>query len=316
MKGRVFHISLIIFAVIFCLQTIHNTTNFVLDEIRVDNIGKINAIIHHEVDVPIMIWGASTAFVNFDDSEISLRTGKDCFNMGIDGTNIDQYNGLLNEFLDYTLNCQYLVIVLDIHSSLDTRDKFYNLHNWIHHFDNDNIYNNMSDIDSYFSFKTRYVPFHIITSYDKHALSYVKKYWFNKDVKYFPKTGALIHDSTKTYNGQSYRKFNVNLETRAINKVNQAIGLCKSKGITPIIVVSPCYTNGLAQIKNRKEFQNQIKSFESEGALIFDYLKTSFSDDSTTFKDNTHLNAKGVKMLSEYFSNDILKLDSIYYETK
>ena len=68
-------------------------------------------------------------------------------NMGIDGTNIDQYAGLLYEYLDHTEKSKILVIALDIHGGLTNRRRFFNLYNWIHHVDNDHIYNCFASID-------------------------------------------------------------------------------------------------------------------------------------------------------------------------
>jgi hypothetical protein len=270
--------------------------------------GKINSVMHHEIDEEIMIWGASTAYVNLDAVLIERITGMTCFNMGIDGTNIDQYYGLLNEYLTYTKKCKYLVIVLDIYSSLECRDKFYNIHNWLHHFKNPNIYDNMKDINPYFSFKARYIPYYDITSFDKHSMSHVKRFFSNENNSFVNNKGSLLHDSSLVYNGKTNLEFKTKIDKRVFDKVKKGVVSCKQRNIIPIILISPCFEKGISQVTNQEYFLKEVDELKEFGAVIFNHLKAPFHNDSSAFKDNTHLNAKGAHLNSELFNNKLLNL--------
>lgn len=306
MTKRIKHITTFLLVLVIVLEVIENTAEKLLHETRIDNIGKINALMNHEIDDEVVIWGASTAYNNFDPILFEQKSGLSCFNMGVDGTNIDQYYGLTREHLSYSENCKYAVIVLEIRSSLSKRSQYYNLHNWAHHFEKENIYENLKDIDPYFSFKCRYIPYYRVTAYDKHGFSYIKKNLFSNKQDYLPRKGCLLHDSINIYKSRHTEQFSHVIDARAKKKLFETIKGYKRRSIMPIIVVSPCYSDGLDLIQNINEFYEVINECHLNGAKILDYLKPEFHNDPTCFKDNTHLNAKGARILTEMLAKDIM----------
>lgn len=307
MKKRTIHIIVFLIALVTFLELAENIPRKILQKIRVDNIGKINALMKHEIDDEVMIWGASTAYTNLNPILFEQDSGLSCFNMGIDGTNIDQYYGLIREHLNYTKKCRFAVIVLEIRSSLSKRNKYYNLHNWVHHIENKNIYENLKDIDPYFSFKCRYVPYYKVTAYDKHAFSYIKRH-FLSDKEYLPMKGCFLQDSSYVYKPRHRQPITHKIDDRVKNKIFEAIKSYKQKSIQPVIFISPCYSEGLKLIQNIDEFYEVIYECEAKGAKILDYLKPEFYKDPTCFKDNTHLNAKGARIITPMLAKDLLNL--------
>jgi len=110
-----FKISIFVVSIVSVLLFIQIKIESSMKKVTDGNIGKINAVMKHELDEDITVWGASTAYVHFDAPMISDSLNLSTFNMGIDGTNIDQYYGLLKEYLNYTKNIflNYFYLELD-----------------------------------------------------------------------------------------------------------------------------------------------------------------------------------------------------------
>ena len=299
-KTQVKHIIYLLAGILLCLSLTQWIFIREMKSVKVDTIGKINAVMNHQLNSKLTIWGASTALLNFNPKLISDSLNITAFNMGIDGTNIDQYNGLLKEYISFSKNSEYIVIVIDIIESLEKRNKLYELHNWIHHIDNDNIYNCLSDIDYYTMFKARYIPFYSITLFDKHAFPYFIKEIKNPYDKYtFTNLGFEPDNTTKEYIGTTLPK--INYDIQVCNKLKSSCSLAIKNKIKPIVVVTPCFYKALEKIENKNEFWELINSLKNEGIIVYDFLDSPFSHDSTNFRDNTHMNSVGADKLTNMF---------------
>lgn len=309
MKNRIIRASLLIFTTIFTLWITEFILVNTMKNCREETIGKINAVASHNLDVELTIWGASTAYVNFNPNIIIDSLKISSINMGIDGTNIDQYSGLLNEYIDYTTKSDYLIIALDIHGGLTNRKSFYHLHNWLHHIDNKNISDCLSDIDNELMIKLKYVPFYSLILYDKHSFPYFRRTLLNKKSEsqisnygFKPNVVASINATT------DYSPFETSIDNRSFEKVRKSVIHANKKDIKCFIVITPCYEKGLYQITNRNDFVSKLKTLETEKTKVLDFSDSYISKVPSYFKDNTHLNYNGAneltKMLIEKIKNN------------
>ena len=300
MKIKIIKFSLLIIGTFIALWITEYVIINTMKECKEETIGKINGIMNHTIDAEITIWGASTANVNFNPQIIIDSLNLSCMNMGIDGTNIDQYAGLLNEFIDFTSKSKSLVIAIDIHSGLANRDSFYHFYKWLHHVKNDNIYNCFSDIDYERMFKIKYIPFYSLTQFDKHAFPYFIRTIRNKNNQisnygFSPLNGTILNSAN---DGPNFETF---VNTRAFDKVNNAVKKASSKGIKCYIVITPCYEKGFLRIINRNEFISKLKTIDVQNAEVFDFSNCYISKDPKYFRDNTHLNSIGANELTKLF---------------
>ena len=276
-----------------------------LKSVKSGTIGKINAIMAGEIDPEITIWGASTAWGNVIPSIMKDSLQMSVMNMGINGTNIDQYYGLMQRFLGYTNNSKYVFIVVDVRYSLTQRSSFYHIHNWAHHLDNERIQKNMSEIDRNLILKSRYVPFYKLTLYNKHSFSYFREAILNpRERYYFPDLG-YSNDATADKKGTNNSSVKVKIDARVLNKIKQAGKLAEKKNIKPILVISPCRSSGLENIEN---YEAVLRSLKNTGLIALDYSNSEISSDSSLFKDNIHLNAKGAERLTSRIISDLKTL--------
>jgi len=257
-------------------------------------IGKINAVVSHDLDVQLTIWGASTAYVNFNPNIIIDSLKISTMNMGIDGTNIDQYAGLLNEYISYTSESDYLIIALDIHGGLTNRKSFYHLHNWLHHIDNKNIYDCLSDIDNETMLKLKYIPFYSLILYDKHSFPYFRSSFLNKKSEYqISNYGFSLHGVESINTTKGYSPFETSIGKRSFDKIRKAVIDANKKDIECFIVITPCFEKGLYQITNRNDFVSKLQTLKTEKTEVLDFSNSYISKDPRYFKDNTHLNSIG-----------------------
>ncbi len=302
MSNKIRNPILIISSIVFLLWLTQYALQSSMKAVKYDTVGKINAVVAQKLDVNLSIWGASTAYVNFNPKLIVDSMNLTAFNMGIDGTNIDQYNGLLVDYLAYSQNSQYLIIALDIHGGLVQRNEFYEQHNWLHHFDNEAIYNCHRDIDTLKMYKMRYVPFYPIINYDKHTLSYLYQTISKPTEAYnFPKLGYKPKKNTAfapATNKETKATFEAIVSPRVWQKLQKSCQLAIQKNIKPIVVLTPCFVDGQKQISNIKAYKNKLFELKKQGVEVYDFLDCSLSQDSRYFVDNTHLNSEGADSLT------------------
>ena len=294
--------SLLLFTVEQVIQTsLRNETE--------GTIGKINAVITKKIDPELSIWGASTALTHFNANRISDSLDINAFNMGIDGTNIDQFNGLLKDYITNSINSKFIILALDIHGALTKRKSLYNIHNWIHHMDNENINNCFKSIDKKIILKSKYIPFFNLTLYSKHNFRSVITNINSQKLTYlFPNKGYHPKAPKKTnFSKDRLEMINLSFDRSVFNKIKENCILATQKNIKPIIILTPCYKKGLEHLSNANEIRTWMKKLENFGVIFYDFSNSNIAQDSTFFIDYTHLNKIGAEKLTDKFIKVIKK---------
>ena len=278
----------IITGVLFSIETFLKTK---LKSIKTGTIGKINAVIDHQIDDEIMIWGASTALVNINPKVLSDSLNCTVMNMGLDGTNIDQYSGLLMEFLSYTKLCKKLILAFDINDGLVERNQFYQTSLWVHQLDNPRIAKTFNEINP--ELLRNPFPFSNLTLYDMHIIKELKRTFFEKESQFsFPNKG-FESVSIEEKPVEIKNKKTIEISERIVKKINAVCELAISKNIEPIIVITPCHINGQSRLLNKNEIISIFNKLSSNSILVLDLHNTSISMDEENFYDNVHLNSIG-----------------------
>ena len=296
---------------LFCTERVLQKT---LSSCKTGTIGKINSVMNHDLDVELTIWGASTAYVNFNPQILIDSLGYSSFNMGIDGTSIDQYNGLLEEYLSYSTNSKYVIITFDVHGGLVNRSRLYHLHNWLHHVKNETIYDCLSDVDPDLMFKVKHVPFYDLTLYDKHSFPYFRQAILNRETEYQFDSYGYKPNGIGSIDTSLIQLTSVETEVdtgqRCLRKILASSLKAKKQKITPIVVITPCYEKGLKKLTGIDRVFTAINSLKKNGIEVFDLSSCYISKSPKYFKDNTHLNNMGANELTRLLVNEIRKFES------
>lgn len=315
MQRKIYKAVLLIVLSIALLWSSEYIICHTLKNYKKDTFGKINGVVRHDLDYEFTIWGASTARNNFKPQLLIDSLQLTGLNMGIDGANIDQYAGLLQEYLNYTQKSRYLIIAFDIHGGLRTREAFYQIHYWVQNLDNSNIYQNFHSIDSSTMNKFRYIPFYSLLKYNKHNLRP-----FYESLQSTTKESYVIsqhgfhsrghNDLTKKGSIQrADTTFAVPIGDRPLNKVKQAITQANKKGIQCLLVITPCFKNGLEQMTNKGDFRNALQQLTNAKTKLLDFSDTRLSENPTYFIDNTHLSDRGAEALTKLLLKEIRTLE-------
>lgn len=297
--------------IVFCLVILAISEFLIqstMKKVNTGTIGKINAVMSHELDAEITIWGASTAYVNINPKIMIDSLNVSTINMGIDGTNIDQYSGLLEEYLSYSKKSKKIIIALDIHGGITDRNKLYDLHNWTHHLSNENISNTMMSIDSSLIWKSKHVPFYKLTLYNKHDFPFFRKALFKRKEEVKLPSFGYKENGLKTIRLSDQSKLNtrvIKIGSRCIEKIQTICQIALKQNIEPIIVITPTYISGQLEISNLNELEEVILSIESDDVKVLNYLNSSISNNPKYFVDNTHLNKLGANNFTSILLKDL-----------
>jgi hypothetical protein len=160
--------------------------------------------------------------------------------------------------------------------------------------------------------------FKLIKSIDINYSEYYRVLW--KQLCFFPKTDhfnyigsyenrnlSKITDTKHTINKHYYAKNEfLGISETAIAYLDSMVNLCKSKGITPILVSSPVHNSYYSLIPKpiNERFEIEKRRLEAEGILVID--KTSDFYPDSLYLNADHLNEKGASR----FSKEIRKIIS------
>jgi len=230
------------------------------------------------------------------------------FNMGLQGTPLHQYSGLLKEYLNYTKNSKVVVLAIDI-NGLGERNALYQGYAWVHHLGNENIYNALSTIDYEVAFKSRYIPMYYITTYDRRFIARSIKFsYLSKDgSNELSNFGFHPNDAVwEILDNKKYQKrFIVPINENIINQIKEILKIVMSKGMKVVVVVPPVYARAIDLVNNLTKFRKVLNQFVSTNVLVLDYTEHKMCKRRDYFANNTHLNKNGAQNFSALFGKDL-----------
>lgn len=290
---RSFAFITIIFVILFSTQRI---LDYKMGQVKSGYVGKINKVLNKKVNEDITIWGASTAEGNFAPKIISEATGLSCFNMGLDGTNIHQYGGLLENYLN-KVSDKKVIIAFDIHGGLMRRKSAYQIYNWLHTFNNKQVSSSYSEINNSQYLKIKYIPFYKLLLYGKHNVKYFKEKtdsFFFENQGFVPRSGIIIPSKEE-------KKIKFSNDSIVVNQIKSICKLAGTNNNQIYLVLTPCFHMGLKGGTNTDLVLNNLKSLQNKNVHFLNFSNHPMNLEKKYFKDNTHLNKSGAKFFSKIF---------------
>lgn len=284
---------------------------YLMKTIKTHEVGKINRILFSDEKFDITFWGSSTTQNHFNDSLIGAQLNKKAFNFGINGTSFDQYQGLLNHYLDRADSGEIVVIGLDIHG-LVKRKALYQPYYYIHTLSNPYMFQSLKNIDFGYVWKSEFVPFYNLTQYGKHNLTLIKQELVKKPK--LSKFGFYPQFKSWQPKEEASKEVEIALDSayanvQVISNLNQIINKGLKKQIQFIIVATPLFRNNDRKVKGFKSFEKAIFSFEKKGVKVFNFMNHKICMEKDLFYNNTHLNNTGANLFSKLFSKQLTGLN-------
>lgn len=269
---------------------------------------KWNEVVEGGIDANVLVLGSSRALVHFDCEVISEFAKQSCYNLGVDGSNIQTQTLMWELYLRNNKLPKELIWVLDLHSFSDT-DEVYGFEQMI-------PYTDQSEIRKILNFNKAYSSFYyhlpiirykfVKNTITKGILSFSNLYKRTPILKsgYRPmerewdNSFEVVLDSI-----QEQIEYNINNEIMGNfkNKLNKI----KGEGVKISFVYAPQHMDGDKIIKNKKKIIDSYRILSQESDIDFyDYSKSEINQNRDYFYNANHLNKRGVSIWMDIFLKD------------
>ncbi len=262
--------------------------------------GKVNLVMTHKIDPNLVIFGSSVAEVGFNSALIAKKLNKTVYNLALDGTPILKSECLIDEFLSYNKNCDTILIGL-VYLCYSEMEGINMPSRFLAHKSNKFVIENFSIISPNLTKKLNYAPFYSFIvadqNYYKNAFIGLKNLINDNKTPIDPKMGFLSNNAiyVDTRNSKS------NLDTihiiqKSIDRQMKILSKIKSKGITPILVITPMHINGQRSFVNFESYTNTAKKIALKtNTRIIDFSQSEIAKNNRYFYNNGHLNSLGAR---------------------
>jgi hypothetical protein len=284
-----------------------------------DQTGNVNLFMQHRIDPNILVLGSSVAEVGFNSNLISDKCGLSVYNGAIDGTKIIQSKFVIDEFLSYSSNCNYIVIGLAFFSfseitSLTEPSRF------LAHFSNKHVKENVRAISPELYTKLKFVPFYSFTqtkhSYYKNAVFGARNIIKGKKPVADNLNGFVPHHTEWNDSRITEDQFGteiINISPGSVAAFTEIVKQIKASRITPILVITPMYINGQKFFKNYNDFLLTAKSIGAEAQVpVWDFSKSDIVLNEDFYYNNGHLNSKGADLFSAQVADSIKSFNLVH----
>jgi len=307
----------LIFGVIACVLMwfVSYVIDFGVRHSDLEETGKVNKIVNHEIDPDLIVFGSSVSQVGVDPCILNEKTNLSSYNCSINGTRFSQYKGLIDEFASYSKTNKYVVFV-ETFFSFEKVDALTAPENFIPALDNRNVYNSLYEVQPGLIWKSRYVPFYkyIVVSYRYYKNSIIG--WkrmihpsINNDPHkgYFPVDRKWEADADEAI--RNTKPFTVQIDDSIVSKYILTIQKLQARGQKVFLVLTPMYNEmfkRVTDISPVRELMNKIAA--TTGAVFLDYSHSQICDNKDFFYNSNHLNSMGAKVFSSQLGDTLSSL--------
>ena len=306
--------------IMFLAALLYGTDLFLLRGLRSAKsppFGVLNKIVKGHINSDILIIGSSRAVVHYDCDVIHSVTNRSCFNIGMDGTQMDSYLTLLKIYLSHNRAPAFLLVNLDL-SSLGVSKRIYAPYQYVPYLGEKFIDEWMLRKD-FAVWKHKYLPLYSFSIYGmiltKPALSAL--FGFGSSDLGRCTNGFLGYNNSWDGTFDEFKKKNPRgwtffISNENIENLRLILGECKQKGISAILVYSPSYCEVNELTLNKQEifciYRNISKEF---GVPFLDYSGIEICKNKAYFYNSQHLNKQGAEKFSETLASDLMSKISL-----
>ncbi len=280
-----------------------------------------NLIFSGDINADIIILGSSRARTHFNPHIIEHKTGKNCYNLGIEGGKTTMQYAKWQSFIKHNKAPKILVLNVDLWS-LGARQNLFKKEQFLPYLEHDEIYNNLKSIDKDLILD-KYIPLYRYHGYTNFAFNGLLAMFFNKiDTTYTKYKGFSCSPPLWNNDFEEFKKklknnklyfdtAQIDLGLEYIHKFRQD---CMKNNIQLILIHTPQYYELLELTAQQNDI---IETYKELGRLdqvsFWDYSSHPIIYDTLNFNNSMHLNCVGAEKFSILFAE---KLDSFIVENK
>jgi hypothetical protein len=280
--------------------------NVGLRHITTCDFGVSNRVMTGRINAEILITGSSRALTHYDSRVIQKITGRQTFNIGLNGSQTDMQLALFKAYLNHNVKPKLVVNNLDLFSFV-TSHEIYDPAQYMPYLKEEAFYHAICRVypDAW---KWKYLPLYGYLVEDnlfKWLLGVKGFLGFQGKEDRFQ--GFLPRHTTWTGDFKKFRdahpegvKFDI--EPQGVRDLTELVQICRQQGIAIMFVYSPEYAEMQMLERNRREIFARFREICNRfNVPLWDYSESPLCQSRTNFYNSQHLNAEG----AEAFSTDL-----------
>jgi hypothetical protein len=285
---------------------LHISISWSLKRVSVGDYGAFNRAMQGRVNAEVLVTGSSRAFRHYDPRILSGRTGLSCFNLGLNGSQIDVQLGALKAYLRQNKKPRLLIQNLDIQSLILTKPTaIFDPAQYVPYLGDTELYSCLDRIDGDL-WKWKYLPLY---AYAVKDTSFTWTVGLRHLVGLGPRDACYDGFSpvarSWTNDFERFRRANpqgleIEIDAGGVAALQGIIELCQKEGIQMALVYSPQYFEMIRLTRNRARIFALFRSIAQRGNVRFiDYTDSPISFNREWFYNSQHLNARGAEVFTQ-----------------
>ena len=266
------------------------------------NIGTLNKVIPGGINAKVVISGSSRAVYHYDPHIIESYTNKKTYNIGRDGTKLDEQLALLKAYLKHNQKPEYVIQNLDSFS-LRANDGVTDPLQYMAWLDEPDLYQNIISHRRYFEIY-HYLP--LLGIIREGAVQTAIEGLFRPSIQagsrlagYSPQN-LTWDDEFGKFKEQHPSGVKWPVDPQGLDALRGLLTLCQHERIQLILVFSPEYIESQDMTINRDEIFAAFHAQATEFQVPFwDYSSDPLSRDKVNFYNSQHLNQNGATLFSQ-----------------
>jgi len=277
----------------------------------VEQTGKVNKIINHNIDPGIIVFGSSASEVGLSAPIIQARTHMTAYNCSMNGTRFMQYKGLIDEFGSYSKANKYVILV-ETYFSFEKTDALAFPDRYLAQINNQRLFNSLYCIQPGLAWKCRYVPFYKYVAashiYYKNAVSgwknFLKRGQADTSLGYAPVDSDWQTDADEAIKNTAH--FDIGIDSTTVACYRETVQQLMKSGKKVIIVLMPMYTEMLKRVTDITPLCAKLNEMSVlTGARFLDFSKSGLCAEKQFFYNSNHLNLKGSAVFSNVLADSL-----------
>jgi dimeric dUTPase (all-alpha-NTP-PPase superfamily) len=273
---------------------------------------KVNKIMTERIDPDIIAFGSSVGEKSFNSNIVSARTGLVSYNCCIDGTNFEQYKGLIEEYNKYSSK-KSIVLLFESYFSLQQLQGISGIERFCAYLDNPRVYGDLAGIDPGLTWKSRYIPLYKNTVVDHTyyiaAFNGWRSYLLHRKAQdqlqgFLPKYSNWEADQDAVITNM--RAFRITIDKKVVSDYVNTIRMLRRQGRQVVIVLPPVYERLYLEKTDFNPLRTTLDSVARvTGCTFMDFSVSAISHDKEYFYNTNHLNFKGSHLFSEQLGDSL-----------
>ena len=305
---RLFGFAIVTFTLLYAFSC------FVDSGVRYSNLDgfkKVNSILVSEIDPDIISFGSSVGEKGFNSRIVSNVTRKTVYNSCIDGTNFEQYRGLIEAYNSYSSK-KSLVLLFETHFSFVKLSAISCVERFCAHLNNKFVYQRLYNIDSSITWKSRYIPLYKNTVVDYTYYKAAFKGWmsiFRKNNR--DSLQGFVPSYSKWQRGEdaaidAMKPFKLKIERNVISDYIKMVNDLRKNNKEVVIILPPIYER---LYKEKADFEPLRQVLDSvsgiTGAVFLDFSQSAISRNKGYFYNTNHLNINGSRLFTRELADSL-----------